>query len=716
MDRKKKHIINESRRAFLKTGGAVSAGLVLGFYLPSGCTTDTDKTTAGSFVPNAWLKVGNDDLVTITLAKSEMGQGVKTALPMLVAEELEADWSRIQVVQALANPIYGDQYTGGSASVRSSWTELRQAGATAKTMLISTAAQIWGVDEKACQAKNGLVILTTDGRELSYGKLAEKAALLPVPGEVPLKDPKDFQLIGTSISCIDTPEKVNGQAMFGLDIKLPDMLFATVLHPPVLGAKINNYNADKALKINGVRLVVKIESGIAVVAESYWQAYQGLQALEVDWEGGNAAINSENIFKKYSFLFENKGKVVYEKGDIKITAESFQTLEGIYSLPYQAHATMEPMNCTAHVHKDGCEIWAPTQHPQGAQSVAARYVLSPIERGLQKIFGKITGHRFPNIKVHTTLLGGGFGRRLENDFVAEAVQIAKAVKKPVKLIWSREQDIQHDYYRPATLNKVSAKIDQNGMPVSWHHHIVGPDWGKSVGGASSIPYAIPNIYVECSVEDTGVPIGSWRSVGSSLNAFVIESFIDEIAASSDIDPYQFRRKLLKNAPRHLAVLDLAAQKAGWGNKPADGYYQGIALHDAFNSIVAQVAVLSVSHSGHIKVHKIVCAIDCGRVVNPGIVDAQMEGGIAFGLTATLNGNITISEGRVRQSNFNDFPLLRIDEMPLIQVNIVPNNDREPGGVGETGVPPVAPAVANAVYAATGKRIRKLPIRPEDLAG
>jgi len=711
--------IDQGRRNILKAGAAVGGGLLIGFYLPGAQRlAEAADASPALFAPNAWIRVGADDTVTIMLDKSEMGQGVMTALPMLVAEELEVDWARVRVETAPAdkaytNPLLGMQGTGGSTSVRSSWERLRKAGATARELLVSAAAQTWGVKEETCRAEQGAVLHAASGRRFRYGALADKAATLPVPAEAFLKDPKDFKIIGKSLPRLDCADKVNGVAVFGTDVKIPAMLTAMVARCPVFGGKVRSFDATRALSVKGVHKVLQIGSGIAVVADGSWAAQQGLAALSIQWdEGPNAGLDTAAISKTFAELAQKPGVTAKNRGDAaKALQGASKRIEAVYEVPFLAHATMEPMNCTADVRKDSCDVWVPTQGQTSAQRAAA----------------KITGLPPEAIKVHTTFLGGGFGRRMEPDFVAEAVEISKAAGVPVQLLWSREDDMRHDFYRPATYNRFSASLGKHGMPVAWTHRIVGPSImarvfsgmvkggidPTSVEGAANLPYAIPNLHVDYVMHDTGIPVGFWRSVGSSQNAFVTECFLDELAAASGKDPYQFRRELLRDSPRHKGVLELAAATAGWSRPPAKGISRGIAVHESFGSYVAQVADVSVSKDGHIKVHRVVCAVDCGMVVNPDIIKAQMESAIVFGLTAALKGEITIKNGRVEQSNFHDYPLLRMDEMPEIVVAIVPSQEN-PGGVGEPGTPPIAPAIANAVFKATGKRLRRLPLHPEDL--
>jgi len=743
-----KMTMDQDRRGFLKISAAIAGGLLVGFYFP-GCDKPTDvsaqkgKTQAHTFAPNAWIRIGRDDTVTLRVHHSEMGQGVMTALPMLVAEELEADWSQVRPEFAPAalpykNPAFKIQMTAGSTSIRTSWEDLRRAGAVARELLIAAAAQTWGVPGSECRAVKGTVVHHSSGRCLRYGELVDRAASLPMPADVRLKEPGEFKIIGKRMPRLDTSMKVDGSAVFGIDVRMPGLLVATVVHPPVFGTKTITFDAGKAKALPGVRHVLAVDTGIAVVADTFWQAKKGMEALQVKWErGNNDDLNSEIIWKHWAERARQKGDVVRNDGDAeKALVKAARTLRAAYEVPYQAHATPEPMNCTAHVRNNGCDIWVPTQNQDITQETAAR----------------ITGLDYEDVHVHTTFLGGGFGRRIEADYVAEAVQISQAVKAPVKVIWTREEDVQHDFYRPATYNVFQAGLDNNGWPTAWTHRIVGPAimdrlipqftpsmvprwfprplknlsaWfagafvprfktdEKATEGAAELAYAVENVRVEYIKDEPGIPTGFWRSVYHSQNAFVVESFIDEIAAATGKDPFDLRHELLRKAPRLRAVLDLAAHKAGWKQRPPEGIHRGIAVHDYQGTAVAQVAEVSVDPKGKVKVHRVVCAVDCGIVVNPKIVEAQMESAIAFGITATLKSAVTIRKGRVEQSNFDNFPLLRIDEMPRVEVHIVPSTN-PPSGIGETGVPPIAPAIANAVFAATGKRIRKLPIRPDDL--
>ena len=709
-------MINLSRRNFLKVSSAIGGGLLVGLYLP-GCgrkeegLTTTDKAAPEStFEPNAWIRIDTDNKVTILVASSEMGQGVMTAIPMIVADELDADWSNVHAEfapanNAYANPLMGRQQTGGSTAIRGFWQPLREAGAVARDLLLTAASVTWNVSKDSCRTENGAVIHAN--QRLSYGQLASKAATLPVPDTAFLKEPKEFTIIGQSKPRLDTPLKVNGSAGFGQDVKIAGILTASVLRCPVFGGKVKSFDAGETKKVKGVHHVLQIGSGIAVVADGFWPAKSGRDVLKVEWDyGQNARLNSAEI-KQFFVKSVESGKSARKEGDVK-TAEktAVKKLEAVYEVPYLAHACMEPMTCTAHVQKESCEIWVPTQAQTNSQQTAA----------------DITGLPAAKIKINTTFLGGGFGRRGEVDFVSDAVEISKAIGKPVKVLWTREDDTQHDFYRPATYNRLSAAIDKNGMPVAWNHNIAGPSImsrvsphavkngidNTSIEGAANLPYTIPNIEVTYAMVNIGVPVGFWRSVGSSQNAYVTECFFDELAKAAGKDPYELRRQLLAHEPRYKQVLELAATKAGWGTPPPKDRFRGIAVAKSFASFVAQVAEVSLQ-GNNVKVHRVVCAVDCGTTVNPGIIRAQMESAIAYGLSAALKGEITIKDGRVEQSNFTDYPVVRMNEMPEVEVHIVTSSE-SPGGIGEPGTPPIAPAVANAVFAATGKPVRKLPIR------
>jgi isoquinoline 1-oxidoreductase beta subunit len=699
-----------TRRDFMRLTGTVGAGLVLGVHI-GGCVGEDAELEA--FSPNAWVRVGTDGTVTVMVDRSEMGQGVATALPMLVAEELEVDPTTIRIEfapadPAYSNPLFGLQATGGSSSVRAAWEPMREAGAAARMMLIAVAAREWGVDAASLRAENGQVVDPAQNRRIGYGRLAERAALEPVPETVPLKDPSEFTVIGQPVKRLDTPAKVTGTAGFGIDVQGPGMLVAQVARCPVFGGTVARFDDTRARAVPGVRDVVQVSSGVAVVADGYWQAAQGRRALDVTWdEGANAGQSSERISAEFRRLARGRAVPARTDGDASgALGRAARRLNAEYELPYLAHATMEPMNATAHVRAGACDVWAPTQFQGGCRDVAAQ----------------ITGLAPEAIAVHTTYLGGGFGRRFELDFIAEAVEVSKAVGAPVKVVFSREDDIRHEFYRPASFHVLSAGLDAQGWPIVWTHRVVaqsimsrvfpsmvqnGLD-AEAVEGATELPYAIPNVRVDYVMAETGIPVGFWRSVNHSFNGFVVETFVDELAHATGKDPVAFRRRLLANAPRHLAALNLAAEHAGWGTPPPAGRARGVAVHKSFESFVAQVAEVSVE-DGRISVHRVVCAVDCGPVVNPDTVAAQMESGIVYGLTAALYGAITIENGRVIEGNFDTYQMLRMPEMPAVEVRIVPSTDAQ-GGVGEPGTPPIAPAVANAVFALTGRRIRTLPMR------
>ena len=701
--------------------GMVSTGAMLGVS-PHGSHISTKTGTGtGGFVLNPFIRIGPDETVTIVVNHSEMGQGTYTSLPMLIAEELECDWSKIRVVAAPVDPVYnhteyGIQATGGSTSISSEWERLRRVGAGAREMLLTAAAKAWGVDKTSCHAEKGAIIHST-GERLTYGQLAEQAAKLDPPKDIRLKDFSEFTIIGKSIKRLDTPEKTNGQGIFGIDVAIPDMLTAVVARFPVFGARVASFNADKAKSIPGVRDIVQVPSGVAVLADGFWPAKVAADALEIAWdEGANANLSTESLREQYADLAKSPGLVAREEGDSQQALKTAaKVISEEYEVPYLAHAPMEPLNCVVDLRTDGCDIWTGTQFQTVDCIVAAR----------------VAGLDPEQVKIHTTLLGGGFGRRAnpQSDFVVEAVHVAKAVGKPVKVIWTRENDMKGGWYRPMWYDRITGGLDADGNIVGWRHTIVGqsiavgtPFEGGvivngldalSVEGAADMPYFIPNILVDLHSPKIGVPVQWWRSVGHSHTAFVVESFMDELAHAAGKDPYIFRRVLLDEYPRHKAVLELVAEKANWGAKLPEGHGVGIALHRSFGSFVAQVAEVSVSPEGIVRVHRVVCAVDCGRVTNPDIIAAQMEGGIAFGLTAALHGAITLKDGRVEQSNFHNYPLLKLNEMPEVKVYLV-SSQEPPTGVGEPGVPPIAPAVGNAIFAATGKRIRRLPIRTEDL--
>lgn len=700
---------NFTRRDFIKVTGAAGGGLVLALYLP-GC--EGRGARGATFEPNAWVRIADDGTITLIVDRSEMGQGVTTSLPMLLAEELEVDLDAVSFEFAPANPVYnnpalGLQVTGGSTSIRVGYEPMRKAGAAARAMLIAAAAERWSVPAGECRAEDGTVVHEASDRRAGYGELAEAAAMQPVPEDVPLKDPADYRLLGKPRKRLDTPYKVDGSATFGIDVKRPGLLTATVARCPVFGGKAVSYDEAAARQVPGVRDVVKISSGVAVVADHYWAALEGRRALKIEWDEGEwASQSNEGIRGAFRELAAEPGAVARDDGDAAgALARASRRLEAVYELPYLAHATMEPMNCTADVRADGCDIWAPTQFQTGSQGRAA----------------EITGLAPDQVKVHTTYLGGGFGRRAETDFVDEAVEASKAVGAPVKVVWSREDDTQHDFYRPASHHVLRAALDARGRPVAWTHRAVVPSimlrWfpgmvqngldGEAVEGAVALPYAIPNVHVDYHHAEVGVPVGFWRSVGHTHNAYVIECFMDELAQAAGADPFEYRRSLLSEAPRHLRVLELAAEKAGWGSRLPAGRARGIAVHESFGSFVAEVAEVSVE-DGRPRVHRVVAAVDCGPTVNPSIIEAQIESAICYGLTAALYGAIDIEAGRAKQSNFHNYQMVRIDEMPDVEVHIVPSAESQ-GGIGEVGTPPITPAVVNALYALQGQPVRRLPI-------
>ena len=704
------------RREFLRVSAAAGGGLLIAFYLPA---LNFGQPSAGKqiFSPNAFLRIGTDDIVTVILGKSEMSEGIYTSLPRLVAEELEADWSKIRVesapVDAVYNhPVFGMQITGGSTSLKSEWERLRKAGATARVMLIAAAAQKWNVDARSCRAEDGYIIHPSSNHRLSFGALADSAAAIAPPVDVPLKDPSQFKLIGKSVRRLDTPSKVNGTAQFGIDANVPGTLTAVIARPPVFGAKPGRIDDRKAKQIAGVKAVVPVQAGVAVVADGFWPANLGRDALQIEWdEGPSATISTANLREQYAALAKTPGAVARKDGDVAQALQSAATrLTAEYEVPYLAHSMMEPLNCLVDLRADRCEIWTGTQFQTVDRANAA----------------KAAGLKPEQVQLHTTLLGGGFGRRANpiSDFVVEAVEVAKAARAPVKVVWTREDDIRGGWYRPMAYDRLTAGFDASGNLLAWSQTIVsqsimagtmfepfiknGVD-GSSVEGAIEMAYAIPNVLVDLHTTKVGVPVLWWRSVGNSHTAFVVESFMDELAHKAGKDPYEFRRALLSKQPRHLGVLELAASKANWGAPLPKGRGRGIALHFSFDTYVAEVAEVSINEEGAVRVHRVVAAVDCGRVVNPDGVAAQIEGGIIFALSAALKGELTLDRGRVQQSNFHDYQMLRINEAPEIEVHIVPSTEH-PTGAGEPGVPPAAPAVTNAIFAATGKRIRKLPIR------
>lgn len=715
------------RRSFIKATLVAGGALVFGVHLPTRSRAEErfnlPAEPVADFQPNSFIKIAPDGKVTIIVGQAEMGQGVLTSLPMIVADELEVEWKNVvyesgPADKAFINPMLGSQITGGSSSVKAFFLPLRKSAASVREMLVMAAANAWNVPVTECKAVDGKVVHAASKRSVAYGELLAAAAKITPPAEPKLKDPKDFKYIGKAVKRLDTPPKVDGSAVFGIDVKVPEMLSATIVRSPVFGGKVKNVDDTAARAIKGVRKIVPLGYGVGVVADNYWAAKKGRDALRVEWEEGSmATASTESIFRTYAEAADkDKGLEAKKTGDVAASRSSAaRTVDAVYYAPYLAHATMEPMNATADVRSDGCEVWSGIQGQLIVQGIVA----------------KALGFTPDKVKVNTTLLGGGFGRRIGIDYVMDAVMLSKAVGRPVKVVWTREDDMQNDFYRPATYNKMSAGIDASGKPVFWHHRVVNASimapmapvlFGAafkddqlddtSFEGAHNLPYDIPNFQVDWVRKETGVPIGFWRSVGSSHTAFSTECFLDELAHAAKQDPVAYRLSLLDKHPRHAGVLKLAADKAGWGKTPKNKF-QGIAVHESFGSYVAQVAEVSFGKDGKLHIDRIVCAVDCGQVVNPDTVVAQMEGGIIFGLTAALYGEITIKNGRVDQKNFYDYKMLRMNEMPKIEVHILPSTEKH-GGVGEPGTPPIAPAFVNAIFAATGKRIRSLPVKPEDL--
>jgi isoquinoline 1-oxidoreductase beta subunit len=696
-----------NRRGFLKAGVSGAAGLTIGFALPE--TSRLLAQNAGSrvFPLNGYVHIGADDMVTLVLAKSEMGQGPLTSLSQILADELDCDWKKIRTEFAPVDPkLYGTlQGTFGSMSIRTGWDPMRKAGATARAMLVEAAAQKSGVDKAQLRTDNGAVI--NGSQRMTYGSLAEAAAKLPAPSGVAVKSSAQFKYIGKSLKRLDTPLKLNGTATFGIDAKVPGMQYAVVARCPVFGGKVASFDATKAKAIPGVKNVVEVSRGVAVIADNTWNAMEGRKALEVKWnEGALANLNSADIRKMMQDGTAQQGAIARKTGDAPAALSGAgKKLEAVYEAAYMSHAPMEPMNCTASVRADGCDVWAATQIQTAAHGMAMQ----------------ITGLPADKVKIHTLFLGGGFGRRGGDDFINEAVEISKAAGTPIKLTWSREDDMTHDLYRPASYTKFTGALDADGWPMVWHTRVACPSFAgmqngvdrAAVEGIADLAYAIPNIQVEYTKADPGIPTTYWRSVGYSQNTFFTESFLDELAAAGGKDPLEVRRRLLANNPRMKAVVELAAEKAGWGKALPAGMGRGIAAVNNIGSFNAQVAEVSLE-KGKLKVHRVVCAVDCGQVVNPAIVEQQIQSGIVYGLSAALKGGITINKGRVEQQNFNTYEVLRIDEMPVVEVHIV-SSQNAPGGIGEASTPTTAPAVANALFALTKKRLRRLPIRAEDLA-
>ena len=707
-----------SRRGFLQAGAVAGGGLLLSLSLP---IASREAEAADRFTPNAFIRIGSDGATVLTMPYVEMGQGTYTSIPMLIAEELEVDLGQVRLEHAPPNEkLYGNpllagvQATGNSNAMRAAWQPLRQAGATAKTMLVSAAAKRWNVDPATCRAQSGEVRHEPTGRRATYGELAADAARLPVPENVALKRPEQFKLIGTPAKRLDTPAKVNGTAVYGIDVRPPGVKIATLAQSPVFGGRVKSVDDAAAKAIKGVRQIVRLDDAVAVVSDHMGAAKKGLGALAIEWDDGpHAKLNTEAIAAELEKATLNSGAVAQNIGDVsKAMSNAVTKVEATYQVPFLAHAAMEPMNCTVHVRKDGCEVWVGNQAVARAQAAAAKTAGVPLDK----------------VVVHNHLIGGGFGRRLEIDGVIRAVQIAKHVDGPVKVVWTREEDIQHDMYRPRFFDRISAGLDVKGKLVAWSNRFAGssiiarwlpPGFNNGLDpdtteGAVDLAYALPNMHVEyLRVEPPGVPTAFWRSVGPSHNVFVTESFMDELAAAAKQDPVAYRLALLDKAPRAKAVLELAAEKAGWGKPLPERVGRGVSVQFVFATYLAQVAEVEVSRNGAVRIRRVVCAVDCGTVVNPDTVRAQIQSAVIFGITAALYGNITIKDGRVEQGNFDTYQILRMDEAPAIDVHIVQSRE-PPGGMGEAGTSAIVPAVTNAVFAATGKRLRKLPIDPTEL--
>jgi len=682
---------------------------------------EAEAGRAGGFAPNAFIRIESDGRIVLIMPYVEMGQGTYTSIPMLIAEELEVDLRQVQVEHAppneklYGNPLIGGvQATGNSNAIRAAWTPLRQAGAAARLMLVSAAAERWNVDPASCRAQSGEVLHPPTGRRAKYGELAADAARLPVPESVPLKRPEDFELIGTPAKRLDTPAKVDGTAVYGIDVRPPGVKIATLAQSPVFGGRVKSVDDAAAKAVKGVRQIVRLDDAVAVVADHMGAAKKGLAALKIEWDDGpHAKLNTDDIARELEKATLTSGPVAQNIGDVdKALASAASKVEATYQLPFLAHATMEPMNCTVHVRKDGCELWI------GSQAVAR----------VQATAAKTTGLPLDKVVVHNHLLGGGFGRRLEADGAARAVQIAQHVDGAVKVVWTREEDIQHDMYRPFWFDRISAGLDEKGMPVAWKHSFAGssviarwlpPAFNNGLDpdtteGAIDLVYGFPNLHVEyVRVEPPGIPTAFWRSVGPSHNVFVTESFIDELAAAAKQDPVAYRRALLDKSSRAKAVLDLAAEKAGWGQPLPKRVGRGVSLQFVFATYMAQVAEVEVAKNGAVRVRRVVCAVDCGTPVNPDTIQAQIQSGIMFGITAALYGEITLKDGRVEQANFDTYQMLRMNEAPAVDVHIVPSFE-PPGGMGEAGTSAIVPAVANAIFAATGKRLRKMPVDTQAL--
>jgi len=708
-----------SRRDFLRVGVAAGGGLLLSLSLPF-VNGETEAATNDTFAPNALVRVGGDGKIVLIMPYVEMGQGTYTAIPMLIAEELEVDLSQVALQHAppdeklYTNPFLGVQATGNSNAIRGAWEPMRRAGAIARMMLVSAAAKRWNVDPESCRAERGEVVHAPTGRRFNYGELAGDATLVPVPTSVELKRPQDFKLIGTPAKRLDTPAKVNGTAVYGIDVRPSGVKIATLAQSPAFGGRVKSLDDAAARAVKGVRQIVRLDDAVAVVADHMGAAKKGLEALVIEWDvGPHAGLGTGAILEELKQATLSPGVTAQSIGDAQSAiANSVTKVEATYQVPFLAHAALEPMNCTVHLREDACEIWVGNQAIARAQAFAAKAAGLPLEKVL----------------VHNHLIGGGFGRRLEADGVVRAVEIAKHVDGPVKVVWTREEDIQHDMYRPMFFDRISAGLDAKGMPTAWNNRFAGSSiiarWlpaafsngldPDTTEGAINLVYDFPNLNVEyVRVEPPGIPTAFWRSVGPSHNVFVTESFMDELAAAAGQDAVAYRLALLDKSPRAKAVLALAADKAGWGQRLPERVGRGVSVQNAFGSYLAQVAEVEVADDGAVRVRRVVCAVDCGTVINPDTVQAQVQSAVMFGVTAALYGMITVKNGRVEQTNFDTYQILRMDEAPTVEVHIVQSSEA-PGGMGEAGTSCIVPAVTNAVFAATGKRLRQLPVDPAAL--
>ncbi len=693
------------RRDFLKAGALTAGGLLLGFTIPGKILAAAQGSGVAEI--NAFVHIGTDGIVTLIIDKAEMGQGTVTSLSMLLAEELEADWTKVRTEFAPVDTAYGaNQGVFGSLSIRTSWNRLREAGATAAELLVQAGANRWGVDKSVVRAQNGMILNTLNNERFSFGELAADAAILPVPPNVAQKDPMQFRLLRTSPTRLDTPAKVTGQARYAIDVRLPGMLYAVVEQSPVFGGSVASFDDTAAREVSGVRDVLQVTNGVAVVADNTWAAMEGRKALDVEWNDGPFASESSASIRNYfQRLADTAGADARVEGDASAAiAGSSARVEGVYEASYVAHASMEPYNAVADVRENSCDIWVGTQVQTQSRNTAA----------------EISGLPAENVTLHTQFMGGGFGGKSRDNYVVDAVELSKAAGAPVKVTWSREDDTRHDAYRPVSYVRMNGAVDADGWPSAWRAQIVCPSFAglrngidrTAVEGIANIEYAIPHIQVQYTPPELPIPTWYWRSVGYSQNTFFAEGFIDELAVAGGKDPLEVRRRLLADSPRMLNALEVAADRAGWGTPLPDGRGRGIAVVNNIGSFTSIVAEASVEE-GRIRVHRMVCAVDCGHIAHPGIIRQQIESGIVYGLSQ-MKGGITIENGRVVEGNFHEFEVLRFDEMPVVETHIVESREM-PGGIGEASTPPTAPAVANAVFAATGKRIRKLPVRPEDLA-